>query len=109
MLGRVSSTSRASRAATTRSVGHAGRRRPFEALAAGRANDELIGYENLAQASEIGRDLKRVRNAKPLWSKFGTAIGVALGGLDMWTNELFGFSFFGTMKHGKADATLKPV
>ncbi len=81
-----------------------------EALAAGRANDELIGYENAWRASEIGRDLKRVRNAKPLWSKFGTAIGVALGGLDMWTNELFGFSFFGTMKHGKADfATLKPI
>ncbi len=81
-----------------------------QALAAGRANDELIAYENAWRASEIGQDLKRVRNAKPLWSKFGTAVGVALGGLDMWTNELFGFSFFGTMKHGKADfATLKPI
>ena len=31
-----------------------------------------------------------------------------LGGLDMWTNQLFGFSFFGTLKHGKPDyATLK--
>ena len=28
----------------------------------------------------------------------------------MWTNELFGFSFFGTMKHGKKDSeTLKPA
>ena len=28
--------------------------------------------------------------------------------LDLWTNQLFGFSFFGTLKHGKADyATLK--
>ena len=35
---------------------------------------------------------------------------IALGGLDMWTNELFGFSLFGTLKHGKPDyATLKPL
>ena len=28
----------------------------------------------------------------------------------MWTNQLFGFSFFGTLKHGKPDyATLKPA
>ena len=27
-----------------------------------------------------------------------------LGGFDMWTNTLFGFSLFGTMKHGKSDA-----
>jgi electron-transferring-flavoprotein dehydrogenase len=28
----------------------------------------------------------------------------------MWTNELFGFSLFGTLKHGKSDAeTLKPI
>jgi electron-transferring-flavoprotein dehydrogenase len=47
---------------------------------------------------------------KPLWSKFGTYIGIALGGLDMWTNDLFGFSFFGTLSHGKADfETLKPI
>jgi electron-transferring-flavoprotein dehydrogenase len=25
-------------------------------------------------------------------------IGMMLGGLDMWTNTLFGFSFFGTQK-----------
>src|SRR5205085_6129014 len=35
--------------------------------------------------------------------------GVALGGLDMWTNTL-GFSLFGTLSHGKSDdATLKPA
>ena len=50
-----------------------------------------------------------MRNAKPLWSKFGTLAGIALGGLDMWTNTL-GFSLFGTLKHGKPDyATLKPA
>jgi electron-transferring-flavoprotein dehydrogenase len=81
-----------------------------DALAAGRNNDELAGYEKAWRDSEIGRDLYRVRNAKPLWSKFGTAVGVALGGLDMWTNELFGFSLFGTLKHGKPDyASLKRI
>ncbi|MDR0253316.1 MAG: electron transfer flavoprotein-ubiquinone oxidoreductase [Brucellaceae bacterium] len=81
-----------------------------EAIAAGRNNDEVVGIENEWRDSAIGKDLKRVRNVKPLWSKFGTIIGVALGGLDMWTNQLFGFSFFGTMKHGKTDAaSLEPA
>jgi len=79
------------------------------ALAQNRANDELADYEAAWRASPVGRDLWRVRNAKPLWSKLGTFLGVALGGLDMWTNT-FGFSLFGTLKHGKADfATLRPA
>jgi electron-transferring-flavoprotein dehydrogenase len=79
------------------------------ALAAGRANDELASYEEAWRGSPIGRDLWRVRNAKPLWSKLGTFAGIALGGLDMWTNTL-GFSLLGTLKHGKPDfATLKPA
>ncbi len=81
-----------------------------DAIANGRANDEVIEIENEWRASDIGKDLKKVRNVKPLWSKFGTAVGVALGGLDMWTNTLFGFSFFGTLKHGKTDAdSLEPA
>ena len=80
------------------------------AIAEGRAHDTLDAYEAAWRDSEIGRDLKRVRNVKPLWSKLGTLAGVALGGLDMWTNQLFGFSLFGTLKHGKPDsATLKPA
>ena len=79
------------------------------ALAQGRVHDELSSYEAAWRASPIGRDLWRVRNAKPLWSKLGTLAGVALGGLDMWTNTL-GFSLLGTMSHGKPDsATLKPA
>ena len=79
------------------------------ALAAGRAHDALDDYENGWRHSKIGKDLWRVRNAKPLWSKFGTYIGIALGGLDMWTNTL-GFSLFGTQGHGKPDyASLKPA
>jgi electron-transferring-flavoprotein dehydrogenase len=81
-----------------------------DAIAAGRANDEPIEIERGWRESAIGQDLKKVRNVKPLWSKFGTAVGVALGGLDMWTNTLFGFSFFGTLKHGKTDAqSLEPA
>jgi len=81
-----------------------------EALAAGRAHDELAAYEEGWRGSEIGRDLKKVRNVKPLWSKLGLGLGIGLGGLDMWTNELFGGSLFGTLKHGKPDhATLKPL
>lgn len=81
-----------------------------DALAAGRAHDEPIEIERGWRDSAIGQDLKKVRNVKPLWSKFGTAIGVALGGLDMWTNTLLGFSFFGTLKHGKTDAaSLEPA
>ena len=77
------------------------------ALQAGRANDELASYDAAWRASDIGRDLWKVRNAKPLWSRFGTFAGIALGALDMWTNT-FGFSLFGTLGHGKPDsATLE--
>ncbi|KMO32307.1 electron transfer flavoprotein-ubiquinone oxidoreductase [Methylobacterium variabile] len=81
-----------------------------EALVAGRAQDELTSYEEGWRASPIGYDLKRVRNVKPLWSKYGTLVGVGLGGLDMWLNELAGLSLFGTLSHGKPDyACTKPL
>ncbi|MBB2752683.1 UNVERIFIED_ORG: electron-transferring-flavoprotein dehydrogenase [Rhizobium aethiopicum] len=80
------------------------------AITAGRSHDEVVEIENEWRQGDIGKDLKRVRNVKPLWSKFGTALGVALGGLDMWTNTLFGFSVFGTLGHGKTDAqSLEPA
>jgi electron-transferring-flavoprotein dehydrogenase len=79
------------------------------ALAEGRAHDELAGYDTAWRDSAIGRDLWRVRNAKPLWSKLGTLAGVALGAFDMWTNT-FGFSLVGTLRHSRPDsATLKPA
>jgi electron-transferring-flavoprotein dehydrogenase len=79
------------------------------AISAGRANDELVDYENGWRTSSIGRDLYPVRNAKPLWSKFGTIFGNALGGFDMWCNTL-GFSLFGTQTHAKPDRkTLAPA
>ena len=76
----------------------------FEAIVAGRSGDELSAYQAAYDRSPVERELRQVRNVKPLWSKFGTRIGIALGGLDIWTNTLAGFSLFGTLKHGKTDA-----
>jgi electron-transferring-flavoprotein dehydrogenase len=79
------------------------------ALAAGRAHDELADYDAAWRSSDIGKDLWRVRNAKPLWSKLGTVLGIGAGGIDMWTSSM-GFSLLGTLSHGKPDAeTLKPA
>jgi electron-transferring-flavoprotein dehydrogenase len=80
------------------------------ALAARRSGDEVTEYEDSWRDSDIGRDLYRVRNVKPLWSKLGLAVGVPCGGLDMIANEWLGLSPFGTVKHGKRDCdTLKPL
>ncbi len=78
----------------------------FEALGADREGDELTAYTEKYQSSWVYDELKKVRNAKPLWSKFGTVLGgVALSGFELWTTSVFGgFSVFGTMKHGKTDA-----
>ena len=73
------------------------------AIEAGRASDELAAYETEVREGAIGQDLKKVRNVKPMWSKYGLTASLTLGGLDMWTNTL-GFSAFGTMEHGKSDA-----
>jgi electron-transferring-flavoprotein dehydrogenase len=79
------------------------------ALSAGRVHDTLDDYEDAWRSSDIGRDLWKVRNAKPLWSKLGTVLGIAAGGFDMWCNTV-GFSMLGTMSHGKPDAdTLRPA
>jgi len=81
-----------------------------DALKAGRSNDELLAYDAAWRSSDIGRDLFKVRNAKPLWSRFGTYLGISLAGFDMWMNSLLRASIFGTLKHGKPDwATLRPA
>ncbi|MEL7203051.1 MAG: electron transfer flavoprotein-ubiquinone oxidoreductase [Pseudomonadota bacterium] len=74
-----------------------------EAIEGGRAADELTDYESEVRNGEIGQDLKKVRNVKPLWSKYGMLASLGLGAMDMWTNT-FGFSLLGTLKHGKTDA-----
>jgi len=74
------------------------------AIAAGRSGDELSDYETDVRTGAIGNDLKRVRNVKPLWSKYGLMASLTMGGFDMWTNTLLGASVFGTIGHGKSDA-----
>jgi len=78
----------------------------FDAIAAGREGDLLAAYEAAYEVSPVKSELNKARNAKPLWSKFGTLLGgFALSGLDLWTNTIIpGFSIFGTLKHGKTDA-----
>jgi electron-transferring-flavoprotein dehydrogenase len=74
------------------------------AIKAGRGGDTLMEYDAALKAGPVGKDLKRVRNVKPLWSKYGLLTSLAVGGFDMWTNNLFGLSLLGTLRHGKSDA-----
>ncbi|WP_165186776.1 electron transfer flavoprotein-ubiquinone oxidoreductase [Caulobacter soli] len=77
----------------------------FEALGAGRASDELVAYQDLYDKSWVAKELKVVRNAKPLLGKLGTFLGGAVGMFDMWVTHLTGgFSFLGTLQHEKTDA-----
>jgi electron-transferring-flavoprotein dehydrogenase len=76
----------------------------FDALVGGRQHDRLDAYETAVRTGQIAKDLKRVRNVKPLWTRFGTFIGVPLGGIDMWLNTIFsGVGLGFTLKHKKTD------
>ncbi|GHE96625.1 electron transfer flavoprotein-ubiquinone oxidoreductase [Aliiroseovarius zhejiangensis] len=75
-----------------------------KAIAADRSGDELADYEEELRTGDVAKDLKKVRNVKPLWSKFGLTASLMLGGFDMWVQSLLRFSPFGTVKHGKTDA-----
>jgi electron-transferring-flavoprotein dehydrogenase len=81
----------------------------FAAIGEGRAHDRLDAYESTVMSGPIARDLRRVRNAKPFLSKFGTALGTVFSGLDMWLNTVLpGIGLGYTLKHGKPDyATLR--
>ncbi len=83
----------------------------FDAIADGRQRDRLESYDAAYRESSVYKDLYRVRNAKPLLSKLGTFWGGVVGMADMWTTTLLGgFSFLGTLKHGKPDyAALEPA
>ena len=78
----------------------------FAAVAAGREGDELDAYAEAYDKSAVKAELFKARNAKPLWTKFGTRLGaIAFGGLELWMNSIMpGLSFFGTLRHGKSDA-----
>ncbi|MGE4612458.1 MAG: electron transfer flavoprotein-ubiquinone oxidoreductase [Paracoccaceae bacterium] len=75
-----------------------------EAIKAGRSGDELTAYDADVKSGPIAKDLKRVRNVKPLWSKFGLFASLVFGGFDMWVANLTGWNPLGTLKHGKTDA-----
>lgn len=76
----------------------------YKAIQDGRSGDTLDEYDTEVRKGPIGKDLHQVRNVKPLWSNYGLTASLALGGMDMWTNNLFGASVLGTIKHGKSDA-----
>ena len=75
-----------------------------KAINQGRSGDELEHYEQTLRSGPISRDLKRVKNVKPIWSKFGLYPSLILGGFDMWIANLTGWNPLGTLKHGKNDA-----
>ena len=75
-----------------------------KAISQGRSSDELEHYEQTLRSGPISRDLKRVKNVKPIWSKFGLYPSLILGGFDMWIANLTGWNPLGTLKHGKNDA-----
>src|SRR5262245_18971104 len=60
----------------------------FDAVAKGRSGDELTAYTEDYRDSHVFTDLWRVRDVKPYWSRFGTALGVVFGGVDMWINQI---------------------
>jgi electron-transferring-flavoprotein dehydrogenase len=77
----------------------------FAAIASGRSGDMLREYQAAYDASWVKKELYLVRNAKPLWSRFGTWLGSTLAVADMHLTSLTGgFSLLGTLKHGKTDA-----
>ena len=74
------------------------------AIKAGRAGDVLSDYDKMLKTGPVGKDLGIVRNVAPLRAKYGSFLGVILGGFDMWCQTILKFSIFGTVKHGKTDA-----
>ena len=78
----------------------------FDAIQAGRSGDELAAYQSAYEQSWVAKELRVVRNTKPLLARYGTILGgMLLGGLDMTIANLFGgWSPFGTLKHHKTDA-----
>jgi electron-transferring-flavoprotein dehydrogenase len=75
-----------------------------EAIAAGRAGDRLDAYDRALKSGPVAKDLRRVRNVKPLWSDWGLAASLLAGGFDMWVAHLLRFNPLGTRKHAKTDA-----
>lgn len=81
-----------------------------DAVAAGRQHDRIADFGHRVMATGIEKELRGVRNLKPLWSRFGTLAGAFLGGFDMWCQAILRFSPFGTLRWSASDAAkLKPI
>ena len=68
----------------------------------GQTDEELVEYQESYDKSSIAKELSKVKNVKPLWSRFGTFIGIGLGGLDMWLRDV-GINIPITLSHKKPD------
>ena len=62
----------------------------------------LLNYTKALQDSWVWQDLNAVRNVKPLLSKFGSWVGMLLGGFEMWL-AAFKLHLPWTLQHDKAD------
>jgi electron-transferring-flavoprotein dehydrogenase len=62
----------------------------------------LLNYTKTLQDSWVWQDLNAVRNVKPLLSKFGSWVGMLLGGFEMWL-AAFKLHLPWTLQHDKAD------
>lgn len=74
----------------------------FDAIINNRSNDEITDYQKKYDYSDVKKELNKVKNMKPLWARFGTYLGISLGGIDMWL-RYFGINISKTMSHRKAD------
>jgi electron-transferring-flavoprotein dehydrogenase len=74
----------------------------FKNFISNNEDEEVYGYQEEYSKSSIAKELAKVRNVKPLWSRFGTVIGVMLGGIDMWMRDIgVGLPF--TLSHKTSD------
>ncbi len=71
----------------------------FDAIAAGRAGDELSSYSDAFRRSWLYDELHRARNFKP-WMSRGLYLGTLMVGIDQ---ILFGGKAPWTLRHGHAD------
>jgi len=75
----------------------------FDAIAAGRSNDQLDAYPEAFRRSWVYTELHKVRNVKP-GLKWGLWPGTLHGGLHMWLNDLGLGALAGwTLRHKQAD------
>jgi electron-transferring-flavoprotein dehydrogenase len=82
----------------------------FEALAVGRAHDELAAYPATFERSWLHDELKRSKNFKQ-WFKKGATVGTLMTGIEQWLLPRLGIRSPPWTVHRKAPdhATLKPA